>query len=155
MLFFSQITILFFAAFCGPEEAAFTWPFRRVLNGSPIAKPYLKRAHNFGAWGVGVVCVGMALQITIAKGCNISLHPFPWKALEFFTVLTLLYLFIYWLVFDAVYAKCINEKWYYLGTTAQMDKTLRRFGIRNVGIYKAAFCVLAITVLNIAAKFLC
>lgn len=136
-----QITMLIFAVFSGFEECNFSFPFR---NSNVVfdKKTYNDKAHKFGALGVSVVACGMAL--------NSALNYFPntLDALAVYGLQCLLYLFIYWLVFDITYSLCIGKEWDYLGTTAKMDVWLQKIGIKNVGRWKAFFCLDAIAGLN-------
>ena len=100
----------------------------------------LDTAHRSGGLGVFMILLAIGLVEYRSAGWFPGLLTFAACG------------FVYWFTFDPAYALKINQKWFYLGSTAGSDKGLGKLLGKNAGQIKAAFCVVAIITINLVYK---
>lgn len=134
-----DIVWFMFAFKSAQEEVAWSSPFREISEEyfpNNLKSELSRIAHRTGATYVITLAIGFGLFDAI------------WFGVFSGAIVTLISLFIYWLLFDITYAVNIDKPWWYLGDTASMDKWLKRLG-PNSGKTKAFLCLGAIVVLHI------
>ncbi len=140
-----QIAWIFFSILAGPEEAAWSFPFRELPEQNFSRKDRDKQslfAHRYGWFSVVVIGIGLSYAVTIA-----ILHHFSFL---FFTAYTFVLAFEYTLFFNSSYGVAIRKGIFYLGNTAKTDILIGQ----KRGKLMFALLVVLIVGLNIALKFI-
>ena len=132
MFIINQILFLLITIFSAKSEQYATYPYR---VGDV---PHGKENGLFHKWGAAMM---FTIQTAMAFGFG--------KGYLEYGLLFLLNGFIYWMLFDALYSLFIGQKWYYLGTTAATDITLKKIFGKNAGKGKFLTCLILIIFLNI------
>jgi len=150
--FLFQFGILVFAIASAVEEAAFTYPFRELSNEQFNFETKFKKsriAHGAGAVGV------LALLVMIAAVQFLqSTNPGFWiRALAGITAAFACGL-IYWFAFNLIYNQQINQRAFFLGTTAATDIFLQKTLGKKAGLKTALFCLVGIIAINLTYKTL-
>lgn len=118
---------LAFAFFDALEESAWSHPFRYFSDEQYKEKrKYLKKAHRFGALGVGSIA---------AIICISGIYD-PFVALRN----TIMFLLSYYIVFDPVFAVSIGQKWTYLKDDGWDGFIKNVFG-KNATLIKTIICL--------------
>lgn len=137
--FLIQIIIFIYASKSAEQEDVGTYYYRVI--GSPDYVEKLKVFHRSGLWMTTLMCVGMALT-----------QSYLWMFPLF--VVTGLWYFI---KFTTKYNKRINQKWDYIGTTADSDiwigKHFGEKGMRKL-IYISGISIFILNILRILFIFL-
>ena len=115
------------------QQVNATWAFRTYAPAHTVQS---KMYHVWGA--CFTILIGFICAYAFGKDIKEQI------------ILVILNGFIYWLLFDILYAKGIGQKWYYLGNEAKTDSKLTNLFGKNVGKKKAILCILIILILNIA-----
>jgi phosphoglycerol transferase MdoB-like AlkP superfamily enzyme len=143
-LYIAQIGWILFAILCGPEEGAWSWPYRN-LNTSQfdsVSKYRWSRvAHKMGWLSVAMLGIVYAALMTITLG--------TFKLWTYLLILACLAI-EYWVFFDASYAKSIGKDIFYIGTTSSVD---RFFGTKS-GKIKFFAGLILIAGINVIIKIL-
>lgn len=114
-----QFGWVLFSVLSGPEEAAWSYPWREFGEKQfPMAdkKKYSKKAHRFGWFAVAVIGVVMAFMTSeLVVG-------------EIDAGLTLAFCFLlafeYSIVFDGSYGLSIGQNFFFIGNTAETDQRI-------------------------------
>jgi hypothetical protein len=149
MIFFIDLVWIFFAWKSAKEEVAWSNPFRNlpVEHFSWNNKQALSRiAHRAGAFSVGILAVGFAFlggMLERALGSTLM------QQMISHAIILLNCLLIYWIVFDARFAKGINKSPFYLGDTAIMDIWLKQHLGENAGRKKIIIATVILVILHV------
>jgi hypothetical protein len=120
---------------------AFAWyskiPILKMINhGASLNEE--REFHRFSAW----------VRLLFLMGA--SFHLTGWEFLLGFAAACLLQ----WVAFDIAINIAIGRKWYSLGNTAWIDRTLKEAYGEDAGKWKAALCVAVVVLLNLLYLFL-
>lgn len=128
----AQLGILAFAVFSALEEAAFTYPFRKISNEVFPDKTKFSKlslAHRYGALQLAMILfvIGILAGVWTAVVCAL----------------------VYWLVFDMVYSGIAGQGPLSLDGTAPLNRWLTKVLGKNAGAKKAGICLLLIIAINL------
>lgn len=140
MFFLTQIGWILFSIIAGPEEAAWSWPFRNLNEIDQFKKEDKDKqsllAHRFGWFSVVVIGIIVSLLITKIELGGIDIG--------YSSIFVILLAFEYSVAFDGSYGVAIGKNIFYIGNTAKTDNA-----IGNAGKAKFIICIAAIIILNI------
>lgn len=130
MLFVFQIMMICYAATAAWMQYTILKTF---IDYVPIGAKSEKYFHTAGAIMTVIVAVIISFA---AKGLVASM------------LMLSVCLLWYWFVFDCVLGKLLHKDWFFIGSTAIMDKILRKLFDEMAGEIKACIALVAILILN-------
>lgn len=143
ILYLVQFGWLLFSILAGPEEAAWSYPFRN-LNFDQFDKDTRakesKAAHRFGWWSVAIIGVLLSATTTLAELSKFNIL--------YAAILAVIFMCEYSIAFDGSFGQSIGKGIFFIGSTAETDNRLGS----TKGKLKFFICLGIIIALNVVLK---